>query len=79
MGTAHVTVEGAECGLDVYFDYQMVGGDGNGQITGGTFGDELWGGPGNDTLNGGLGDDIMSGRSLTISNLILLEPTFILS
>lgn len=57
----NLTVLSAEVTLDVYFDYQMVGGDGNDQITGGTFGDELWGGPGNDTLNGGLGDDTFIG------------------
>jgi Ca2+-binding RTX toxin-like protein len=51
----------AELTLDIYFNYQMVGGDGNDQITGGLFGDELWGGDGNDTLNGGLGDDTFIG------------------
>jgi Ca2+-binding RTX toxin-like protein len=57
----NLTVLSAEVTLDVYFAHQMVGGDGNDQITGGTFGDELWGGPGNDTLNGGLGDDTFIG------------------
>ena len=48
---------GPELDLDVYFDFQMVGGAGNDQITGGDFSDELWGGDGNDTLSGGSGDD----------------------
>ncbi|MFN9569613.1 MAG: VWD domain-containing protein [Cyanobacteriota bacterium] len=58
----------AELTLDIYTDYQMVGGAGNDSITGSlVFGDELWGGDdndqltgrgGNDTLRGGAGQDV---------------------
>ncbi len=56
-----ITSLSAEITPDIYFDFQMVGGDGNDRITGDIFDDELWGGPGSDTLDGGLGDDTFIG------------------
>jgi hypothetical protein len=58
----------AELTVDVYTNYQMVGGSGNDTISGSLlFSDELWGGDDNDvlqargaddTLRGGSGDDV---------------------
>lgn len=52
---------GPEITVDVYFDYQMVGGAGTDQISSGNFDDELWGGDDNDTLTGAGGDDELYG------------------
>jgi VCBS repeat-containing protein len=51
----------AELSLDIYFEYLMVGGDGNDKIQGGDFADELLGGDGNDTLLGGGANDTLIG------------------
>jgi hypothetical protein len=57
-----ITPLSAELTVDVYFDYQMVGGAGNDSITGSSvFSDELWGGEGDDELKGEGGDDILQG------------------
>lgn len=52
---------GPEITVDVYFDYQMVGGAGDDQISSGNFDDELWGGDDNDTLTGAGGDNELYG------------------
>ena len=54
----------AELTLDIYTNYQMVGGSGNDTITGSLlFSDELWGGDDNDVLQGRGGDDTLRGGS----------------
>jgi len=54
----------AELTLDIYTNYQMVGGSGNDTITGSLlFSDELWGGDDNDLLQGRGGDDTLRGGS----------------
>ncbi|MDJ0900225.1 MAG: Ig-like domain-containing protein [Xenococcus sp. MO_188.B8] len=61
----------AELSFDIYFEYLMVGGDGNDVIEGGDFADEILGGTGvdtllgagaNDTLIGGNGNDEIDGE-----------------
>jgi hypothetical protein len=54
----------AELTVDVYTNYQMVGGSGNDTISGSLlFSDELWGGDDNDVLQGRGGDDTLRGGS----------------
>ena len=61
----------AELSFDIYFEYLMVGGDGDDAIEGGDFADEILGGTGvdtllgagaNDTLIGGNGNDEIDGE-----------------